>query len=175
MSRNSKAPHCSSYRQSERHAFSDGSSAGSAPSCSAHGALVEAARLSPLHGVPKGDGTPASARQQPIANPAKSPRPAPNQKVGASGGDDGGGGDGGGGDGGGGDGGGGVGGGAKGGGGDGSGGDGGGDDVPTTLPSWQVPESITHRDQISRSGIPHSDIYIYMYILEYTYTLYIYV
>ena len=83
MSRNSKAPHCSSYRQSERHAFSDGSSAGSAPSCSAHGALVEAARLSPLHGVPKGDGTPASARQQPIANPAKSPRPAPNQKVGA--------------------------------------------------------------------------------------------
>ena len=27
----------------------------------------------------------------------------------------------------------------------------------TTHPSWQVQESITHRDQISRSGIPHSD------------------
>ena len=24
--------------------------------------------------------------------------------------------------------------------------------VPTTLPAWQVPEGITHRDQISRSG-----------------------
>ena len=34
--------------------------------------------------------------------------------------------------------------------------DGGGDDggVPTTLPAWQVPEGITHRDQISRSGNP---------------------
>ena len=74
-----------------------------------------------MHGVPE-DGTPASARQQPIANPAKSPRPAPNQKVGASGGDDGGGGEGGGGDGGGGDG------GGDGGGGDGGGGDGGGGD-----------------------------------------------
>ena len=29
----------------------------------------------------------------------------------------------------------------------------------------RCPESITHRDQISRSGIPHSDIYIYIYIL----------
>ena len=80
-----------------------------------------------MHGVPKGDGTPASARQQPIANPAKSPRPAPNQKVGASGGDDGGGGDGGGGDGGGGTGGGdggGAAGGVDGGGGNGGGGDG---------------------------------------------------
>ena len=41
-----------------------------------------------------------------------------------------------------------------------------GDDVPTTHPSWQVPESNTHRDQISRSGIPHSDhvtlLYSYM-------------
>ena len=37
-------------------------------------------------------------------------------------------------------------------------GDGDGDDydggVPTTLPAWQVPEGITHRDQISRSGNP---------------------
>ena len=41
---------------------------------------------------------------------------------------------------------------------------GGGGDAGTTHPSWQVPESITHRDQISRSGIPHSDIYIYIYI-----------
>ena len=30
-------------------------------------------------------------------------------------------------------------------------------DAGTTHPSWQVPESITHREQISRSGIPHSD------------------
>ena len=37
-------------------------------------------------------------------------------------------------------------------------------DAGTTHPSWQVQESITHRDQISRSGIPHSDIYIYIYI-----------
>ena len=34
------------------------------------------------------------------------------------------------------------------------GGDGGGGGVPTTLPDWQVPEGITHRDQISRSGNP---------------------
>ena len=35
--------------------------------------------------------------------------------------------------------------------------DGDGDDdggVPTTLPAWQVPRGITHRDQISRSGNP---------------------
>ena len=31
---------------------------------------------------------------------------------------------------------------------------GGGGDFPTTLPAWQVPEGITHRDQISRSGNP---------------------
>ena len=37
--------------------------------------------------------------------------------------------------------------------------DGGG--AGTTHPSWQVQESITHRDQISRSGIPHSDIVIH--------------
>ena len=50
---------------------------------------------------------------------------------------------------------------------DGDGGGGGGDDdVPTTLPSWQVPESITHRDQISRSGIPHSDQYASKTFLE---------
>ena len=34
--------------------------------------------------------------------------------------------------------------------------DGGADDgdVPTTLPAWQVPRGITHRDKISRSGNP---------------------
>ena len=39
-------------------------------------------------------------------------------------------------------------------------GDGGGDSdgVPTTLPIWQEPWSITCRDQISRSGIDHFDI-----------------
>ncbi len=36
--------------------------------------------------------------------------------------------------------------------------DGGDGDAGTTHPSWQVPESNTHRDQISRSGTPHSDI-----------------
>ena len=38
-------------------------------------------------------------------------------------------------------------------------GDGGGDDddIPRTLPIWQEPWSITHRNQISRSGIPHFD------------------
>ena len=33
-------------------------------------------------------------------------------------------------------------------------GDGDGDGFPTTLPAWQVPRGITHRDQISRSGNP---------------------
>ena len=32
--------------------------------------------------------------------------------------------------------------------------DNGGGGVPTTLPAWQVPGGITHRDQISRSGNP---------------------
>ena len=34
--------------------------------------------------------------------------------------------------------------------------DGGGDDdgVPTPVPAWQVPEGITGKDQISRSGNP---------------------
>ena len=36
--------------------------------------------------------------------------------------------------------------------------DDGGGGVPTTLPIWQEPWSITPRDQISRSGIPHFDI-----------------
>ena len=41
------------------------------------------------------------------------------------------------------------------GGGDGGGdGDGDGGDVPTTLPAWQVPRGITHRDKISRPGNP---------------------
>ena len=47
--------------------------------------------------------------------------------------------------------------------------DGGGGGVPTTLPAWQVPEGITHRDQISRSGNPslwYIYIYIYIYIYE---------
>ena len=35
--------------------------------------------------------------------------------------------------------------------------DGDGDGVPRTLPIWQEPWSITCRDQISRSGIPHFD------------------
>ena len=33
-------------------------------------------------------------------------------------------------------------------------------DAGTTHPSRQVQESITHRDQISRSGIPHSDFIV---------------
>ena len=33
-------------------------------------------------------------------------------------------------------------------------GDGGDGDFPTTLPAWQVPRGITHRDKISRSGNP---------------------
>ena len=37
---------------------------------------------------------------------------------------------------------------------DGGDGDDGGGDFPTTLPAWQVPEGITHRDQICRSGNP---------------------
>ena len=32
--------------------------------------------------------------------------------------------------------------------------DGGDDGVPTTLPAWQFPRGITHRDKISRSGNP---------------------
>ena len=38
-------------------------------------------------------------------------------------------------------------------------GDGGddGDGVPTTLPIWQEPWTITHRNQITRTGIPHFD------------------
>ena len=45
------------------------------------------------------------------------------------------------------------------------------DDVPTTHPSWQVPESNTHREQISRSGIHHSDIYVH----DYKHIIYIYI
>ncbi len=37
---------------------------------------------------------------------------------------------------------------------DGGDGDDDGGGVPTTLPGWQVPKGITHRDKISRSGNP---------------------
>ena len=41
----------------------------------------------------------------------------------------------------------------------GDGGDGDGDGgAPTTLPTWQEPWTITHRNQISCVGIPHFDM-----------------